>query len=567
MTAADTTAPTTTSAGDPSDRTDASEGYGFLFGGNDHKAVGTFCLVLAFLFLLTGGVLAAVLRTQLAQPNLDVLAQKPYLQLLTFHGTFSFFLFLLPAWIGLGFALVPLQIGASRLALPRLAALTAWLYVAAAGFLIATAFVQHGAPTNGWSMDFPVPMHMSGRSVDLWIFGVGFAAVATVLGAVNLITTIMRMRAPGMTLGRTPMFSWSVLVASAVFLLAIPVLIGGLIVLYADVHMGAHVLQPNKGGDPLIWRTLFAFFAYAAMWATAFPALGAVSEVVPVFARAPLFNRKPVMFMLAAAGTLAFMGWGSELAGDRAVPQILFSVTSILILGPIALVMLSWLGTIAMKRKPPKLKAPMVQALGLLSCLALALPALAVMFAMARGGAGHQSQWWVGAWHQLLVGVATFGIVVAVYYWAPKLWGRHLNAGVGGLHLLAIVGGVDLAFIPLLIVGAQGMHRRATTYSADSWGPANLVSTIGAYLLVAGIALFLLNVVVSIVLKRGKLAEADPWEGDTLEWATTSPPPPHNFDSLPDVRSSRPLHDLREAGGQADVPTAEPSPELVEANA
>jgi len=548
--------------------TDSSQGYGAWLGGTDHKSVGSFMLALAFLFLLTGGVLAALLRTQLAQPDLDVLAHKPYLQLLTFHGSFSFFLFLLPAWIGLAFALVPLQIGASRLAMPRLAAFTAWLFVAAAGFLIASAFVQKGAPANGWSMDYPVPIHgVTGRSVDLWIFGVGFAATATILGAVNLLTTVLRMRAPGLTLGRMPMFTWSIVVSSAVFLLAAPVLVGGLLVLYVDHHMGAHVLRPNRGGDPLVWRTLFAFFAYPAMWATAFPALGAVGEVVPVFARTALFNRKTVMFALATAGTLAMMGWGSELAGDPAVPQILFSVTALLILGPIAFVMLSWLGTVALTRRPPQLKAPMVQALGLLTCLGLALPALAVMYAMGTGGAGHSSQWWVGAWHQLLVGVATFGIVVALYYWAPKLWGRHLNAGVGGLHLLAIVAGVDLAFIPLLILGAQGMQRRATTYSADSWGPANLISTIGAYLLVAGLLLFVLNVVVSVVLKRGRVATDDPWEADTLEWATTSPPPAHNFDSLPEVRSSRPLHDLREA--ETAEPTGAPpsSPELVEANA
>src|SRR5947209_2205595 len=196
---------------------DPPQGYGAWLGGTDHKSVGTFCLVLAFLFLLTGGVLAAVLRTQLAQPSMDVLARKPYLQLLTYHGTFSFFLFLLPAWIGLGFALVPLQLGAPRLALPRLAALTVWLFVAAAGFLVATAFVQKGAPSNGWSMDYPVPIHgISGRGVDVWILGVGLAAVATVLGAVNLLTTILKMRAPGLTLARMPMFCWSVLVASAI---------------------------------------------------------------------------------------------------------------------------------------------------------------------------------------------------------------------------------------------------------------------------------------------------------------------------------------------------------------
>jgi heme/copper-type cytochrome/quinol oxidase subunit 1 len=327
------------------------------------------------------------------------------------------------------------------------------------------------------------------------------------------------------------------------------------------------VLRPNRGGDPLIWRTAFAFFAYPAMWATVFPALGAVCEIVPVFAKAPLLNRKTVIFALSTAGTLAFFGWGSELAGDPAIPQTLFSVTSILILGPIAFVMLSWLGTVALTRRPPRLKAPMAQALGLLLCLGLALPAMFVMEAFARGGAGHNSQWWVGAWHELLVGVATFGIIAALYYWAPKLWGRHLNAGVGALQLLAVVGGVLLAFIPLLVVGAQGMHRRASTYSADSWGPANLVSTIGAYLLAAGIALFVLNLVVSVVLKRGKVAVDDPWEGDTLEWATTSPPPPHNFDALPEVRSSRPVHDLRVAASEESTPLSEQAPELVEANA
>ncbi|TMK89047.1 MAG: hypothetical protein E6G57_03595, partial [Actinobacteria bacterium] len=228
----------------------------------------------------------------------------------------------------------------------------------------------------------------------------------------------------------------------------------------------------------------------------------------------------------------------------------------------------SWLGTIALTRRPPSLKAPMLQAVGIVICLAVALPAMFIMEAFARGGAGHASQWWVGAWHQLLVGVSTFGILAALYYWAPKLWGRHLNAGVGGLQFLAVLGGVLLAFVPLLVVGAQGMQRRATTYSADSWGPANLVSTIGAYLLAAGLALFVLNVVVSVVLKRGKLATDDPWEADTLEWATTSPPPAHNFDTLPEIRSDRPLHDRRVAAAEPEAgAAAEPPAELVEAGA
>jgi heme/copper-type cytochrome/quinol oxidase subunit 1 len=198
------------------------------------------------------------------------------------------------------------------------------------------------------------------------------------------------------------------------------------------------------------------------------------------------------------------------------------------------------------------------------------------MQALVTGNAGHNSQWWVGAWHMLLVGVSTFGVVGALYYWAPKLWGRHLNAGLGGLQLLALVGGIDLAFVPLLVVGAQGMHRRTAVYSTESWGPANLISTIGAYLVATAVLLLVLNVLVSVVLRRGKVAGADPWEGYTLEWATTSPPPPHNFDALPEVRSDRPLYDLRQAeaagGGAPGAPGApalgggESAGELVEAN-
>src|SRR5438874_5015870 len=461
-TATDATATDTTATG-----ATVTEGYSSWLGGTDHKSVGTFCLVIAFLFLIVGGGLAAAMRTQLAQPDLSVLARRPYLQLLTLHGTFSFFLFLLPAWAGIAFAIVPLQLGASRLALPRLAPMSVWLFVSSGVALVASAFAHGHTPTAGWSLDNPIPVHgVGGRAVDLWILGVGLAAAALVLAAVNLLTTVLRMRAPGLTLARLPMFSWSVFVASAVFLLATPVLLAGLVLLYVDHHLGAHVFDARRAGDPLVWRTLFNFFAYPAMWATVLPALGVACEIVPVFARAPLFQRRQVAFGLAVAGALAMIGWGSELVGDSAVPHIFFSVTSLLILGPVALTLLSLLGTIAMSRRLPAFKAPLVQALGLLSTLALALAAMAVMLATGTGRAGHASQWWVGPWHRLLVGGSTFGIMCALYYWAPKLWGRHLSAGLGGLQMLVLVLGVDLAFVPLLIVGAQGMRRHTPVYSS-----------------------------------------------------------------------------------------------------
>src|SRR5205807_1053872 len=244
---------------------------------------------------------------------------------------------LLPAWVGIAFAIVPLQLGASRLALPRLAPMSVWLFVSSGVALVASAFAHGHTPTAGWSLDNPIPVHgVGGRAVDLWILGVGLAAAALVLAAVNLLATVLRMRAPGLTLARLPMFSWSVFVAGAVFLLATPVLVAGLILLYVDHHLGAHVFDAGRAGDPLVWLTL-----------------------------------------------------------------------------------LSLLGTIASSRRLPMFKAPLVQGLGLLSTLALALPAMAVMLALGTGGAGHDSQWWVGAWHQLLVGGSTFGIVCALYYWAP----------------------------------------------------------------------------------------------------------------------------------------------------
>ena len=541
---------------------EVSASSGAWAAGVDHKTVGRWFLLVALLFLVAGGVLALIMRSQLAAPDLGIATGDNYRQLFTLHGVFMVFLFLMPAWVGVATVLVPLQVGAARLAFPRVQAMALWLVVAGGAMMVAAPFVSD--VISGWTLSAPLPegRGFRGEGPDLLILGLGLVLVAVVAATVNLMVTILKLRAPGLTLKRAPLFSWSVLISGSVLLLALPVLVGALLMLFVDRQYGGRMFNGftgGGGGNPVLWPRLFWFAAYPTLWALLLPALGAVAEIVPVFGRQRTVGRHRVMAAMAAVGVLCFFGWGGEVASLRRA-RPLFALGALAVLVPAASVLMGWLLTLAAARKAHRgtgvraalgsevaaLGRPaVVHALGFASVLALGLAGAAVA-AIDAGGGLHRNYWSVAYQHTLFFGASTLGLVTALYYWAPKLWGRHLSARLGTFQGLTMVAGLHLTFIPMYVLGIQDMRVHLASYPSDEgWQAANVVATAGAFLLGLSVLLLVANVAAGAV--SGRRAEADPWGGHTLEWASPSPPPPHNFDSLPDVRSDTPVLDLRAA--------------------
>ena len=523
--------------------------------GTDHKYIGSLFVAAALLFLVAGVVLSLVMRAQLATPEATIVGDRTYRQLFTMHGVFSVFLFLLPVWLGLGSAIVPLQIGAARLAFPRLHAMAFWLFVAGAAMVTAAPIASD--VFHGWALSDPIPVKLGlpGQGPDLLLLGLELVCMAAVLVVVNIVVTILQLRAPGMTLRRVPVFSWSIMVSGAVLLLALPVLIGAFGMLFVDRHYGASLFSGftgSRGGNPLIWPRLFWFGAYPVLWALLIPALGAVSEIIATFARRPLFSRDRASAALVGIGVLSFAGWGSEVS-TLPRPRLLFILGALAVLAPVALLFLNWLATLRLAGKEDDRDAlrgsfnatPMLWALGMLPVLALGLAA-SVVSALDAGRDAHANYWQVGQQHALFFGAATIGAVAALSFWGPKLWGRRLSDALGKLEILAVVGGTLLTVLGMLLLGVQDMLVHTSTFdSGDDWEIGNLVVSAGAAIVGLGLIVLLLDLLASVVAGRGRPAGADPWGGQTLEWATPSPPPRHNFDALPEIRSGAPLLDLR----------------------
>jgi cytochrome c oxidase subunit 1 len=512
----------------------------------DHKKIGILYLVNSFVFFFLGGILALVVRTELAAPGLQFLSDEGlYNQVFTMHASFMLFLFIIPILAGFANYVVPLQIGAPDMAFPRINALSFWL-LPLGGILMGSGFLAGGAASTGWTAYSPLsqdrPLASTGPGQDLWLVGLMLIGTASILGAVNFIVTIFKMRAPGMTLFRMPILVWTALVTSVLVLMATPVLTSALIMLFIDRNYGGHFFDPATGGNAILWQNVFWFYSHPAVYIMILIAMGMISEILPVFSRKPLFGYKAFIFATAGIGALGFSVWAHHMFTTGAVYLPFFSLMTFLIAVPTGVKMFNWVFTLW--RGKLTLSTPLLFALGFLSMFLIGGINGAFSAAVPIDFALQDTYWIVAHLHYVLVGGSVFGVFAGVYYWFPKMTGRMLNEALGKIQFVLMFIGFNLTFFPMHVLGLQGMPRRIADYAGTAgWNELNLAATIGGFLIAASTVPFLWNVFVS--LRSGAVAGDDPWEGNTLEWATTSPPPPYNFDRLPEIRSERPLFDLR----------------------
>jgi cytochrome c oxidase subunit I len=531
----------------------------------DHKKIGALYVVNSFIFFFLAGVLALGIRSELAVPGLQILKDEGlYNQFLTMHGTVMIFLFIIPILAGFANFVVPLQIGAPDMAFPRINALSFWM-LPLGGILMFSGFFTGGAAAAGWTSYAPLsedrPLGMTGSGEDLWLVGLILIGTSSILGAVNFLVTIFKMRAPGMTMFRLPILVWTVLVTSVLVLMATPVFTSALIMLFIDRNYGGHFFDPQFGGNAILWQNVFWFYSHPAVYVMVLPAMGFVSEILPVFSRKPLFGYKAFVFATAGIGALGFSVWAHHMFTTGSVFLPFFSLMTFLIAVPTGVKMFNWVFTLW--RGKITLSTPLLFALGFLSMFLIGGINGAFSASVPVDFALHDTYWVVAHLHYVLFGGSVFGVFAATYYWFPKMTGRMLNETLGKIQFVLMFIGFNLTFFPMHILGLSGMPRRIADYSSTAgWNELNLAASIGGFLIGSSMIPFLWNVVLS--LRSGTIAGDDPWEANTLEWATSSPPPPYNFDRLPEIRSERPLFDLRHGRTHTTPvppqPTAAPQP-------
>ncbi|HJU48269.1 MAG TPA: cytochrome c oxidase subunit I [Gaiellaceae bacterium] len=511
----------------------------------DHKRIGVRYLVTAAAFFVAGGLEAAALRAQLARPEGDLLGAEAYNQVFSMHGLTMIFLFVTPMLSGFGNYLVPLLIGARDMAFPRLNAFSYWVFLAA-GLFLYSGLVLGRAPDTGWFNYAPLSsrVYSEGPNIDFYAIGLVFLGVSTTAGAINFIVTMLKLRAPGMSINRMPLFCWAVLATSFSIVFAIPSLTAAAGLLELQREFGFHFFDTGAGGDPLLWQHLFWIFGHPDVYIIFLPAVGIVSAIVPVFARRTMVAYTWVALATMATALLGFGVWVHHMfaVGLPQVSLTFFAAASTIIAIPSGIQVFAWLGTLVKGR--PVVRTPLLYVLGFLVTFVIGGLSGVMFAAIPFDQQVTDSYFVVAHFHYVLFGGAVFPIFAGLHYWLPKITGRLLDERLGALSFWLVFVGFNLAFFPMHISGLLGMPRRVYTYpSGMGWDVYNLLSTIGALVLVLGILAIGVNVAVS--RRRGAVAGPDPWGGETLEWTTTSPPPPYNFERIPVVRSASPAWDDR----------------------
>ncbi|MDQ3090351.1 MAG: cytochrome c oxidase subunit I [Actinomycetota bacterium] len=526
----------------------------------DHKKIGIMYLVMTFAFFLLGGVEALLMRVQLAVPENSFLDPSTYNALFTMHGTTMVFLFVVPILAGFGNYVVPLMIGARDMAFPKLNALSFWLL--AAGGLVFYASLFFNPVEVGWFAYAPLSTgaYAPNGGVDAWIFLIHLTGISSLVGAINFYATIVNMRAPGMGWGRLPLFVWTILVYSILLIIALPVLAGAATLLLTDRHFGTSFFDPSQGGDALLWQHLFWFFGHPEVYIMVLPAFGIISEVLPVFARKPIFGYKAIA---AATVVIAFLGllvWAHHMFATPS-PDILlafFMISSFLISVPTGVKIFNWVATLW--RGTIEFKTPLLFSVGFIS-LFLVGGITGVFLAVFPVDWQLTDTYFVVAhFHYVLVGGSVFAIFAGIYYWFPKITGRILSESIGRWSFAIMYVGFTVTFLVQHSAGMEGMPRRVYEYpDVGNLALWNMISTIGSFMLGIGVLVTVWNVMRS--LKKGTLAGPDPWKGNTLEWFTQSPPPTNNFDLVPRIRSVEPMKDIRrQVERQSPVEAARPQP-------
>jgi len=509
----------------------------------DHKRIGILYFGATLAFFVIAGLLALLIRAQLAAANLHLVGAHTYNAIFTLHGTAMIFLFVAPFGFGLANYLVPLQIGAPDMAFPRLNAYSFWLFLFGAVTVFAGATTATGAAAAGWTAYAPLSTLKIGFGAgqDLWIVGVLLISTSTILTAVNFLTTVFIYRTPGMTMWRIPIFTWEIVATSLLILMAFPMLTAVLIMLLVDRHLGGHFFDPNLGGSAILYQHLFWFFGHPEVYVMILPYFGVVTEVIAVFSRKPVFGYTGLVLATFGIAGLSMGVWAHHMFTTGATVDPFFSAISFLIAVPTGIKFFNWIGT--MWGGQLTFPTPMLFSLGFLTNFLIGGITGVMIASPPIDFQARDSYFLVAHFHYVLGGGSLFAIFAAIFFWFPKVFGFMLNERLGKWTFWLLFVGFNVTFFPMHFLGMMGMVRRIYTYpDLPGWSALNGLATAGAALQAAGVLTFVACLYVSL-WKRVPAGD-NPWDANSLEWATTSPPPELNFSSMPPVRSERPTFDL-----------------------